>query len=236
MDRRNFLTAATLASIGLTLEAQEVKKKDDRAAEVKHEAIGAAPANPVMVCSRNGWNGVDKGYQMLLDGSDTLDSVISVGKTQEDDPSDDSVGLGGLPNEDGVVELDSCCMHGPTRRAGAVGGIHWTKNASLLGQAVMQHTGHVMLVAQGADHFARAMGFPKDDLLTDPLAQGLAAVEGEPSRQLVGTGPLRPELQGVARPAAAARAQRRILAAQEKGPGGTCRRPRHPARLARPLH
>ena len=169
MDRRHFLSAATLASLGLTLEAQEVKKKDGRAAEVKHEAaaIGGPPSKPVMVSSRNGWNGIDKAYQMLLDGGDTLDAVIAVGKTQEDDPNDDSVGLGGLPNEQGVVELDSCCMHGPTRRAGAVGGVRWTKNASLLAQAVMQHTGHVMLVGQGADGFAKAIGFPKDELLTE---------------------------------------------------------------------
>jgi N4-(beta-N-acetylglucosaminyl)-L-asparaginase len=169
MDRRNFLSAATLASIGLTLEAQQVKKQDGRAAEVKREAsaIGGPPSKPVMVSSRNGWNGIEKGYQMLLDGGDTLDAVIAVGKTQEDDPSDDSVGLGGLPNEEGVVELDSCCMHGPTRRAGSVGGVRWTKNASLLAQAVMQHTGHVMLVGAGADAFAKAMGFPQDDLLTE---------------------------------------------------------------------
>jgi N4-(beta-N-acetylglucosaminyl)-L-asparaginase len=169
MDRRNFLTAATLASIGLTLEAQEVKKKNGRAAEVKREAsaMGGPPSKPVMVSSRNGWNGIDKGYQMLLDGGDTLDAVIAVGKTQEDDASDDSVGLGGLPNEAGVVELDSCCMHGPTRRAGSVGGVRWTKNPSLLAQAVMQHTGHVMLVGEGADRFAKAMGFAKDELLTE---------------------------------------------------------------------
>ncbi|MGA1999144.1 MAG: N(4)-(beta-N-acetylglucosaminyl)-L-asparaginase [Terriglobales bacterium] len=169
MDRRNFLATATLASLGLTLEAQEVNKQDSRAAAGKHEAsaVGGPPSKPVMVSSRNGWNGIDKGYQMLLDGGDTLDAVIAVGKTQEDDPNDDSVGLGGLPNEEGVVELDSCCMHGPTRRAGAVGGVRWTKNPSLLAQAVMQHTGHVMLVGEGADRFAKAMGFPKDELLTE---------------------------------------------------------------------
>ncbi|MGB9105093.1 MAG: N(4)-(beta-N-acetylglucosaminyl)-L-asparaginase [Terriglobales bacterium] len=167
MDRRNFLATATLASLGLTLEAQEVKKQGHAA--VKHEAsaVGGPPSKPLMISSRNGWNGIDKGYQMLLDGGDTLDAVIAVGKTQEDDPNDDSVGLGGLPNEEGVVELDSCCMHGPTRRAGAVGGVRWTKNASLLAQAVMQHTGHVMLVGEGADRFAKAMGFPKDELLTE---------------------------------------------------------------------
>src|SRR5512143_3854719 len=169
MHRRDFLAAATLASVGLTLEAQDVKKKDGRAAEVKHEAspAGGPPAKPVMVSSRNGWNGIDKGYQMLRDGGDTLDAVIAVGKVQEDDPNDDSVGLGGLPNEEGVVELDSCCMHGPTRRAGSVGGARWTKNPSLLAQAVMQHTSHVMLVGEGADRFAKAMGFPEDKLLTE---------------------------------------------------------------------
>jgi N4-(beta-N-acetylglucosaminyl)-L-asparaginase len=169
MDRRNFLATATLASLGLTLEAQELKKQGGHGAEVKREAaaVGGPPSKPVMISSRNGWNGIDKGYQMLLDGGDTLDAVIAVGKTQEDDPNDDSVGLGGLPNEEGVVELDSCCMHGPTRRAGAVGGVRWTKNPSLLAQAVMQHTGHVMLVGEGADRFAKAMGFPKDELLTE---------------------------------------------------------------------
>jgi N4-(beta-N-acetylglucosaminyl)-L-asparaginase len=104
---------------------------------------------------------------MLLDGGDTLDAAIAVGKTQEDDPNDSSVGLGGLPNEEGVVELDSCCMHGPTRRAGSVGAVRWTKNPALLAKAVMEHTGHVMLVGESADRFAKAMGFPKDELLTE---------------------------------------------------------------------
>src|SRR5512146_952816 len=169
MDRRNFLTTTALGSLAIGLEAQEVKKKNGRAAEVKTEApaVGGPPSKPVMVSSANGWNGMDKGYQMLLDGGDTLDAAIAVGKTQEDDPNDSSVGLGGLPNEEGVVELDSCCMHGPTRRAGAVGGVRWTKNPSLLAKAVMEHTGHVMLAGEGADRFAKAMGFPKDELLTE---------------------------------------------------------------------
>ncbi|MGI9103338.1 MAG: N(4)-(beta-N-acetylglucosaminyl)-L-asparaginase [Terriglobales bacterium] len=171
MRRRDFLASATLASFAVSLDAQTVTHRDGRAAEAKQQAIGGPPAKPVMVSSRNGWNGIEKGYQMLLDGADTLDAVIVVGKTQEDDPNDDSVGLGGLPNEEGVVELDSCCMHGPTRRAGAVGGVRRTKNASMLAQAVMQHTAHVMLVGEGADRFAKAMGFPKDELLTERSRQ-----------------------------------------------------------------
>jgi isoaspartyl peptidase/L-asparaginase-like protein (Ntn-hydrolase superfamily) len=88
-------------------------------------------------------------------------------KGPEDDPNDDSVGLGGLPNEEGVVELDACCMHGPTRRAGSVGGVRNIKNVSLVSKAVMEHTGHVMLVGEGAERFAVAMGFPRENLLTD---------------------------------------------------------------------
>ena len=83
------------------------------------------------------------------------------------DPNDDSVGLGGLPNEEGVVELDSCCMHGPTRRAGSVGGVRNIKNVSLAAKAVMEHTGHIMLVGDGAERFAVAAGFPRENLLTE---------------------------------------------------------------------
>jgi N4-(beta-N-acetylglucosaminyl)-L-asparaginase len=88
-------------------------------------------------------------------------------KGPEDDPKDTSVGLGGLPNEEGVVELDACCMHGPTRRAGSVGGVRNIKNVSLVSKAVMDHTGHVMLVGEGAERFAVAVGFPRENLLTD---------------------------------------------------------------------
>ena len=88
-------------------------------------------------------------------------------KGPEDDPNDTSVGLGGIPNEEGVVELDACCMHGPTRRAGSVGGVRNIKNVSLVSKAVIEHTGHVMLVGEGAERFAVAMGFPRENLLTD---------------------------------------------------------------------
>jgi len=88
-------------------------------------------------------------------------------KGPEDDPNDTSVGLGGIPNEEGVVELDACCMHGPTRRAGSVGGVRNIKNVSLVSKAVMEHTGHVMLVGEGAERFAVAVGFPRENLLTD---------------------------------------------------------------------
>jgi N4-(beta-N-acetylglucosaminyl)-L-asparaginase len=172
-SRREFLTNAALSSLALGLNAQSTQSTDihgqnpqDRSRPTSGTGSGKGKP-PILVSSANGWNGIDKGYQMLKDGKDTLDAAIAVGKTQEDDPNDMSVGLGGLPNEEGVAELDSCCMHGPTRMAGSVGGVRNIKNVALLAQAVMQHTGHVMLVGQGAENFAYAMGFPKENLTTE---------------------------------------------------------------------
>lgn len=163
-SRRDFLATAAIGSVAIGVEAQEHKSTDQ--GSVKSLDL-KPPKTPVIITKPTGGRSLDAAYQMLLDGGDTLDAVISVGKAQEDDPNDDSVGYGGLPNEEGVVELDSCCMHGPTRRAGSVGGVRNIKNVSLLAKAVMEHTGHVMLVGEGAEKFGYAMGFPKENLLTD---------------------------------------------------------------------
>lgn len=122
---------------------------------------------PIIVTAHNGYNYIDDAFTVLKNGGDTLDAALRVVKGPEDDPNDTSVGLGGLPNEEGVVELDSCCMHGPTRRAGSVGGVRNIKNVSLVAKKVMTDTGHVMLVGDGAERFAVAMGFPRENLLTE---------------------------------------------------------------------
>lgn len=127
----------------------------------------ADPKRPIIICANNGYAYVEAAYVFLKSGGDTLEAGVRVVKGPEDDPNDDSVGLGGLPNEEGVVELDSCCMHGPTRRAGSVGGVRNIKNVSMAGKAVMEHTGHVMLVGEGAERFAVAMGQPRENLLTE---------------------------------------------------------------------
>ena len=85
----------------------------------------------------------------------------------EKDPDDHSVGYGGLPNEDGVVELDSCVMHGPTHQAGAVAALQNIKTPSSVARMVMKRTDHVLLVGEGALRFARAHGFEEVNLLTD---------------------------------------------------------------------
>lgn len=131
------------------------------------QTSGKPGKRPIIICAANGYNYLDRAWAALQGGADTLDAAIEVVTGPEDDPKDDSVGLGGLPNEEGVVELDSCCMHGPTRRAGSVGGVRNIKNVSRVAKAVMEHTGHVMLVGEGAERFAVSMGFPRENLLTE---------------------------------------------------------------------
>ena len=126
---------------------------------------------PIVVSSANGIRGVKVAYEQLLKGGDPLDAAIAGVNIQELDPNDQSVGLGGLPNEDGVVQLDASCMHGPTRRAGSVGSIEDIATPSLVAKAVMDYTDHVMLVGAGAKKFALAMGFKEQNLLTDKSRQ-----------------------------------------------------------------
>ncbi|HET7750076.1 MAG TPA: isoaspartyl peptidase/L-asparaginase, partial [Terriglobales bacterium] len=157
VSRRQFLTTAALSSLALGLEAQENKSSGQLKMARK----------PVLICAHNGYNYLDRGYAILSGGGDPLEAGLSVVRGPEDDANDHSVGLGGLPNEEGVVELDSCCMHGPSQRAGSVGGVHDIKNVSLLARAVMEHTGHVMLVGDNATKFGIEIGFARENLLTD---------------------------------------------------------------------
>jgi N4-(beta-N-acetylglucosaminyl)-L-asparaginase len=167
-SRRAFLTTAMAGAASLGLEGKD-RKNDDRKKPDPNKADSAAVAGkrPIIVCAGNGYDYLDDAFAFLKNGGDTLDAALKVVKGPEDDPNENSVGLGGLPNEEGVVELDSCCMHGPTRRAGSVGGVRNIKNVSLVAQAVMEHTGHVMLVGEGAERFAVARGFPRENLLTE---------------------------------------------------------------------
>ena len=158
-SRRDFLTTAVVGSLALTVEGQDSPDKNS-----KTQSPGK---RPIMISAGNGFNYLDDAYDFLKNGGDTLDAAIRVVKGPENDPNDQSVGLGGIPNEEGVVELDACCMHGPTRRAGSVGGVRNIKNVSMVAKAVMEHTGHVMLVGEGAERFAVAMGFPRENLLTE---------------------------------------------------------------------
>ena len=128
-------------------------------------------ARPAAVSSSNGLRAVNRAMELILGSSDTLDAAIEGVKIQELDPSDNSVGYGGLPNEDGVVQLDASCMHGPTRRAGAVAALEGIKTPSEVAKLVLLYTDHILLVGEGAKRFALSYGFKEEDLLTPESRQ-----------------------------------------------------------------
>jgi len=160
ISRRNFVQSAIAGAAALAVPGAAN-------AQASNAQRSGKAKLPVIICAANGFKYLDDAYSFLSGGGDTLDAVLKVVQGPENDPDDESVGLGGHPNEDGVVELDACCMHGPTRTAGAVGGVRNIKNASLLANTVRLRSGHVMLVGEGAERFAVAQGFPRENLLTD---------------------------------------------------------------------
>ncbi|MBI4548407.1 MAG: N(4)-(beta-N-acetylglucosaminyl)-L-asparaginase [Ignavibacteriae bacterium] len=122
---------------------------------------------PLAISSANGTKALEKAMGMIKDGADALDAVIAGVNIVEDDPEDTSVGYGGLPNEEGVVELDAAVMHGPSYRAGSVASLRNIKNPSKVARLVMERTDHVLIVGEGALKFAKAHGFKEETLLTD---------------------------------------------------------------------
>jgi N4-(beta-N-acetylglucosaminyl)-L-asparaginase len=123
--------------------------------------------SPVVIASANGnrfknggdVTGVQKAFTLMTGGTDVLDAAIACVNLNELDPEDTSVGYGGLPNAEGVVQLDSCCMHGPKKRAGGVACIEGVRTPSLVAKAVMEQTDHHLIVGKGAQEFARSLGF-----------------------------------------------------------------------------
>lgn len=170
VSRRDFLErSAALAAAGFVPRLPE-----DWWSTATAPAPGTTPgyrARPVVVSSANGIRGVKVAYDRMVAGEDPLDAAIAGVNIQELDPEDQSVGYGGLPNEEGIVQLDASCMHGPTRRAGSVAAIEDIATPSLVAKAVMDYTDHVMLVGTGAKRFAKAMGFQERNLLTEKSRQ-----------------------------------------------------------------
>src|ERR1051326_8608144 len=161
MKRRDFIRNS--AAAGIVLPAFPTILTPSA---VKPMVISSANGNRF----KNGGNvtAVQKAFQMITAGSDVLDAVIAGVNIVELDPLDDSVGYGGLPNADGVVQLDSSCMHGPKKRAGAVAALEGVRTPSLVAKAVLENTDHHLIVGKGAQDFARNMGFKiEDDLNTD---------------------------------------------------------------------
>ena len=157
MNRREFLrTAAVTAGTAGSFAELGVPR-----------ALAQSDIKPVVISSANGLQATAKAMQLILGGADALDAVVAGVNIVEDDPNDNTVGLGGLPNEEGVVELDSSVMHGPTGRGGAVAALQNIKNPSRVAKTVMERTDHVLLVGAGALKFAKAHGFKEENLLTE---------------------------------------------------------------------
>jgi N4-(beta-N-acetylglucosaminyl)-L-asparaginase len=158
MSRRRFVTSTAAASLStLTIGAAPIKPAGNK--------------TPIIVASGNGLRAVEKAMELVNSGHDPLDAAIEGVAIVEADPKDHSVGYGGLPNEDGIVELDAAVMHGPTHGGGSVASIRNIMHPAAVARLVMQRTKHCLLVGEGALRFARAHGFPEINLLTDEARQ-----------------------------------------------------------------
>ncbi len=158
INRRGFLRSATLASVSALAVNQAVSGA---------ETAAPVAVKPIVISSANGLQASAKAMELIQQGADALDAVVAGVNIVENDPKDTSVGYGGLPNEDGVVELDASVMHGATGRGGGVAALQNIKNPSKVAKLVMERTDHVLLVGAGALRFAKAHGFKEEDLLTD---------------------------------------------------------------------
>lgn len=175
ISRRDFVksTTATLAATTLPVRAGA---EPARSADL----LLRRTVRPVVVSDYSGFefrnsgpeNAVERAFRLIVEGKDVLDALIAGVNIPELDPLETGIGYGALPNANGVVELDASCMHGPTKRAGAVACIEGVRTPSLVARAVMDNTDHHLLVGAGAQAFARNMGFTvESDLNTDRSRQ-----------------------------------------------------------------
>lgn len=161
MTRRDVLSASLAAPALLAMTPAALAGSRGRGQE------GRPVGGPVVIASANGIPAVERAYAMLVDGADPADAVVAGVARVEDDPDDLTVGLGGLPNEAGVVQLDASVMHGPTHKSGAVGAIENIRNPAAVALLVLKRTDHCLIVGEGAKRFALAHGFKEENLLTD---------------------------------------------------------------------
>lgn len=122
---------------------------------------------------RNGGpeNSVERAFRGIVEGEDVLDALVAGVNIPELDPEESGIGYGGLPNADGVVQLDACCMHGPRKQAGGVAALEGVRTPSLVAKAVMENTDHHLLAGEGARTFARQLGFTVEDDLNTPRSR-----------------------------------------------------------------
>ena len=155
MTRREVIAAGTAAAVAAAATRSVVA----------NDAGNANP--PVAVASRNGLEAVRRAVERMRAGVAPVEAAVQGVSVVEADPDDTSVGYGGLPNSEGIVQLDACCMDGPTMRAGAVAALEGCKHPAQVALEIMRRTTRVLLVGDGAARFARSLGFPEENLLTE---------------------------------------------------------------------
>jgi N4-(beta-N-acetylglucosaminyl)-L-asparaginase len=167
ITRREFVASTGISALaGTSLTALGQAPSIQTGGSVRPVVISAANGNKSR--DQEGLTCVAKAFKMLTSGADVLDAVIAGVNIVELDPEDTSVGYGGLPNAEGVVQLDASVMHGPLKRAGAVACLEGIRTPSLVAKKVMEETDHILIVGRDAQKFARSMGFKiEDDLNTD---------------------------------------------------------------------
>jgi len=132
----------------------------------------AGQTSPLVIASYNGLQATARAMELLLEGKDALDAVLAGLEPVEDNPEEHSVGYGGLPNAEGVVELEASCMHGPSHRAGSVAGLQGIRYPAQVARLVMEQSPHVLLVGENARQFAINHGFKTENMLS-PRAQDI---------------------------------------------------------------
>ncbi len=165
ISRRRFIQAGVGATAASLLEGRHLFSGSPGQTGQTDASGGAGPL--CVIASGNGIRATEKAMELMRQGADPLDAVIAGVNIVEEDPNDMSVGYGGLPNEEGVVELDASVMYGPTHKAGCVAAIRNIKTPSKVAKLVMDRTAHVLLVGEGALKFAKAHGFKEEELLTE---------------------------------------------------------------------
>jgi len=141
-----------------------------RIVDSRKKTAKAAVSTPLILCSRDevwGKKVLQPAWAKLKESKSILDAVETGANVCELDPDDTSVGYGGLPNERGVVQLDASIMYGPTHKCGSVAALENIKKACSVARLVMERSDHAMIVGAGALEFAKAHGFPEENLLTE---------------------------------------------------------------------
>lgn len=177
LNRRQFVTNGAAAGFAAAAgSAASAAGSGETAAHRAPEMLIPQGSKPLVISDYSGFgyrnggtmNAVERAFEGIARGDDVLDALIAGANIPENDPTETGIGYGGLPNERGVVQLDACCMHGPKKRAGGVAALEGIRTPSLVAQAVADYTDHHLLVGQGAQDFARNMGFEiESDLNTE---------------------------------------------------------------------